>query len=70
MLHGSREVIMYGRHVMMGYLFDPDMTSEVIDERGWFHTKDLGQVDRLLFLYIVSIILLYQFLHVNLVKFI
>lgn len=44
MMHGSHEILMYGRHVMVGYIHDPDMTAAVIDERGWYHTHDIGQV--------------------------
>ncbi|EGD79828.1 hypothetical protein PTSG_10811 [Salpingoeca rosetta] len=54
MTHGSHEILMYGRHVMMGYLFDPDATSDAIDERGWLHTGDIGQADRSGFLYVTG----------------
>lgn len=35
---GAHELLAYGRHVFMGYLNDAETTSDVIDERGWYHT--------------------------------
>ncbi len=39
------EVLTRGPHVMRGYFLRDDQTAEVIDEGGWFHTGDLGEVD-------------------------
>lgn len=54
MTHSDHEVLMFGRNVSMGYLYDADITAEAMDDRGWFHSGDIGQADRSGFLYISS----------------
>jgi len=39
------EIILRGENVMTGYYKNEKATSEMIDEKGWMHTGDLGVID-------------------------
>ena len=39
------ELLLRGPSVMKGYHNQPEMTAEVIDEDGWFHTGDIAKID-------------------------
>ncbi|MSQ83418.1 MAG: long-chain fatty acid--CoA ligase [Myxococcales bacterium] len=39
------EVLIRGGNLMTGYLHAPEATAEALDEEGWLHTGDIGEVD-------------------------
>ncbi len=48
----EREILVKGPNVMMAYYEEAELTREVIDDQGWFHTGDLGNLGKNNFLFI------------------
>ncbi|MDP2741386.1 MAG: AMP-binding protein, partial [bacterium] len=49
-----KEVLVKGPNVFQGYLRNKEETKAVFDKEGWFHTGDLGFIDREGFLTIIG----------------
>jgi len=41
----DNEIICRGGNVFQGYLNDPEKTADTLDEDGWLHSGDIGEID-------------------------
>ena len=48
------EILCKGPNLMLGYYNRPDLTAEVIDSEGWFHTGDIGMFEENVYLKITD----------------
>jgi len=48
------EILCRGHNVMLGYYKDKQLTEQVIDREGWFHTGDVGHIEKGTFLMITD----------------
>ena len=48
------EILCKGPNVMIGYYNDPELTKSAIDEKGWFHTGDIGYLEEGKFLMVTD----------------
>ncbi|HBH18876.1 MAG TPA: hypothetical protein DDX14_08095, partial [Cyanobacteria bacterium UBA9579] len=53
-LSPENEILSKGPNLMRGYYNRPDLTAEAIDREGWFHTGDLGKIDKDGYLYVTG----------------
>ena len=51
---GVGEVMVKGSNVMLGYYKNEEATKEALEADGWYHTGDVGYLDKDRFLYITS----------------
>ncbi|KAK9304861.1 hypothetical protein QLX08_003926 [Tetragonisca angustula] len=52
--NGEGEICIYGRHVFMGYLNQPEKTAEALDAEAWLHSGDMGKIDSDGYVYITG----------------
>ncbi|XP_064090850.1 long-chain-fatty-acid--CoA ligase ACSBG2-like [Macrobrachium nipponense] len=51
---GRGEILLKGRNIAMGYLNKEEETNAAKDDKGWFHTGDIGMIDAKNYLHITG----------------
>ena len=55
------QVLLRGRHVFMGYCGMDEETSQIIDDKRWLHSGDIGEIDEVNTVYIKNVCMNFEY---------